>query len=765
MAVIFSEEFESGQWTHDVKIFPIGEPPYETQVGNIFTPKGWLAWFLHDPGTWDQPEGRSCWTQNDPRRIHGGTGAYLLFWFWRHGDGGLMRQAQVEPGTKLHFTAWAHAWSNTSLPGHEACCDDGLCSCGVDRDVVAIPLSGLPEPSGDPWEDAVGNSVFSVGIDPTGGTDPFAATVEWGDAYAIYNGYAQQLGAETVAQNSTVTVFLRHTTKWAFKHNDGYWDDVTLESMEAPPSYESTMLVLPQTATPKQLQEIFTLAYPNRRTFGFSHDDAGHLNGTAVLYNIPDEERFDYLHFYTTYYPAVTVEFAYTSDWEEPPLPPSDLLLWQCNSLWKDEKIAGSGCPLTLCQTGCWVTDCAMAQRFFSIKADATPHTANQALGAAGGFSGCNTLWSAMKTALGLEVFESTTDDAKAQAWLDGGYVCFAEVEPSDYQHFVLVTKCQAGRFWMHDPYKNVEGWLDEYYPGAESWRLVCPFEEALPPIQGSLVSLHLQQMVPGALEFIARIGPSVVKIFQLENARAIKAASPNTKVVLRYYTSDQNLSGDLAERAREYVHSFEDSLRTNAEWIDYVESYNEEIPTNNNDKTKLAVEFDCRFADALMGLGLPVAPVLLCVPVGNPSHTGGEIELMLPAVEKVIQYNGALGYHAYGLAANKSNLNNNWEYYAGRALEGWDPVFRAHGLYPKYIFGECGAFADCSTGWRAAACLGEDWPLYLAQLTEFNNRIKAWNAAHGNRCLGGTIFTSGGFRWDSFLINQSEMESLDWPT
>ena len=141
------------------------------------------------------------------------------------------------------------------------------------------------------------------------------------------------------------------------------------------------------------------------------------------------------------------------------------------------------------------------------------------------------------------------------------------------------------------------------------------------------------------------------------------------------------------------------------------------------------------------------------------------EIELMLPAVEQVIKYGGTIGYHAYGYAgAPGHNLNDNWKYFAGRALENWDPVFNAHGLYPKYIFGECGAFSTCNDGWRSASCLNGDWPLYLEQLNEFSDRIKAWNAAHGNRCLGGTLFTSGGWGWDSFEITKAEMESADWP-
>ena len=761
MTVLFREGFESGEWTHAVKVFPVEGDPHEKEIGNIFTPKSWLAWFLHDEGTWDQPEAHNTWEHVDPRRIHSGIGAYQLFSFWRHHDAGLMRQVQVEPGTNLRLTAYAHAWSNASLEGHEDCCDDGRCSCGVGRDIVAIPITEIPAPSGDPWKDAVGNSVFSIGIDPTGGTDPFADTVEWGEAYVIYNGYAHQLEVEVVAQSSIITVFLRNITKWGFKHNDGYWDDVVLESIdEPPPPYDSTMLVLPQTATPEQLYEILTLAFPDRRTFGFSHDDAGHLNGTAVLYNIPNEEKPAYLDFYATRYPAVTVELAYTSDWT-----PSELLLWQCHPEWKDEKIACPTCSLTLCQTGCWIACCAMAQRFFGIEPYATPSTANQALGDVGGFSGCNTTWSGMKPALGLEVFERHYDDQRARDWLDGGYVCFAEVEPTAYQHFVLITKYQEGRFWMHDPYRNISGWLDEYYPGIESWRSICPGEASPPPppTRGPLVSLHLQSQVEGCLDFVSRVKPSIIKIFQQEVGREIKARSPETLVVLRKYTPDQNVSGDLMERAREYIATFSDSLQVNAEWIDYVESYNETIPSGNPEVTKRSVEFDCCFADALAELGLPVRPVLLNVPVGNPFED--EVDLLLPAVRKVIEYDGAIGYHGYGYAAAPDgNLNDAWEYLAGRALEGWDPVFRAHGLYPDYFLGEAGAFATCGDGWRSSACLDGNWPMYLAQLNEFSERLKRWNALHGNRCLGGVLFTSGGWGWESWEITKAEMEDSGWP-
>jgi len=768
MTIILHERFEGGPWTHDVRVFPVSAEPYTTLIGSIFTPRDWLFWFKHQPDIWDQPEARQCWRVNDPNRVKEGNGAWMFFSFWRHHDAGLMRRVSVEPGTKLRLTAWAHAWSNASLPGHEDCCDDGRCSCGVGRQVVAIAAEDIPDLNDDPWNDALGNSVFVVGIDPNGGEDPFSLDVEWGPAFAIYNGYAEQLEVEAVAGvGGEVTVFLRNTTLFGFKHNDAYWDQVTLETITAlpppPPPYQSTMLVLPQDATPEQLQEIFTLAYPGRRTFGFSHDDAGNLHGTSVCYNISGADKQAYLDFYATRYPDVKVEFAYTSDWEEPP---GGLLLWQCDPRWKDEKIAGPGCSETLCQLGCWISDCAMAQRYFGIKLDATPSTANQALGDALGFSGCMTLWTPMKEALGLEVVKRSYDEHEVREWLDTGNVVFGEVEPEGYLHFVLITRYKEGRFWMHDPWKNIEDWVDEHYPGIESWRLIRPFDTTPPPpppVTGSLVSLHLQTLVDGALDFVGRVKPSVVKVFQLEVAKEIKARSPDTLVVLRYFTGDQNLDGNIRAAMRAYVQSFQPSLEVNYKWIDKVESFNEMVCSNNADSIKRAVEADYWFAEELMALGFPgIAPQLLNVAVGNPLES--EVELLLPAVEQVVKYGGTLGYHAYGLALNGGNLNDAWQYYAGRALEGWDPVFRAHGLYPLYIFGECGAFSTCNDGWRSGSCLNGNWPLYLAQLTEMSNKWKVWNTQHGNRCLGGTLFTTGGWDWDTFEITKTEMEDPNWP-
>lgn len=218
--------------SHRCLIFPKGAEPYEKDVGNIFVPPHWVFWFRHDPGKWDQPEGRDAHKVHDTRRVKSGAKAYVYFTFFRRHDAGLYQQVQVEPGTSLRLTAWGHAWSNTNIEGHESCFERGRCSCGVGERAAFFLEGEAPPLSGDPWNDAIQNFSFYVGIDPTGGTDPLADTVVWGRGAHIYNEHAQVPAVEAVAQGNTVTVFLRSRTMWSFKHNDAYWDDVELVSTD-----------------------------------------------------------------------------------------------------------------------------------------------------------------------------------------------------------------------------------------------------------------------------------------------------------------------------------------------------------------------------------------------------------------------------------------------------------------------------------------------------------------------------------------------------
>lgn len=211
------------------------------EAGNIFVPNGWTFWFRHSD-EWSQPEGHHCWRDHDPIRVHSGNGAYMYFAFHRKMDAGLMKQVQVTHGDDLRLSAFAHSWSNhqdPSQPGKFPRPDDPRWSEGAS--VGYEHFFGI---EGEVADDSAKNFTFSIGIDPTGGTDPFSDTVVWGEGAHIYNAYHAVPSVRVEAQADTVTVFLESRTLWPFKHNDAYWDDILLERLgqadppvpEPPPS-------------------------------------------------------------------------------------------------------------------------------------------------------------------------------------------------------------------------------------------------------------------------------------------------------------------------------------------------------------------------------------------------------------------------------------------------------------------------------------------------------------------------------------------------
>ena len=215
--VILNEGFESGEWTHDVRVFPLDDDPYSAQIGNIFTPEEWTFWYRHDPDNLDQPEAHNVWSSGDPARIHSGEGAYLYFSFFRKHDAGLMRKVAVAPGTRVKLTAYAHAWSNSKDGPHK---DDPRWSEGPGYGAGFLLTDQAPPEDSPGTEDDWRNFTFYLGIDPAGGEDPTSPSVLWGMGAHIYNVHAPVPSVEAVAEGGAVTVFLRSRTLWPFKHND-----------------------------------------------------------------------------------------------------------------------------------------------------------------------------------------------------------------------------------------------------------------------------------------------------------------------------------------------------------------------------------------------------------------------------------------------------------------------------------------------------------------------------------------------------------------
>jgi hypothetical protein len=329
MNILRNGDFEadwSEESSHHCLIFPVGNPPFEQDIGNIFTPPGWTTWFRHEDGNWSQPECRDA-RSSSPKRMHGGQKGFLLFTFSRKHDGGLMQTVQVTPGSRLRFSAWAHAWSNHKDPSQPIKFphpDNPRWSEGAGFDSF-FALEGSSD------DDDIKNFTFWVGIDPRGGTDPFATTVVWGPGAHIYNGFHEVPAVEASAQSDSVTVFLRSRTLWPFKHNDAYWDDASLvrvgESSPGPiegpqdtaergkprEQYERVYVLLPPGSNKEWAKAVVDATWEERGyTVGGSADDAGigdldHRKVIAVNPQLwgPGADSSGLKGFFDTHYPGL----------------------------------------------------------------------------------------------------------------------------------------------------------------------------------------------------------------------------------------------------------------------------------------------------------------------------------------------------------------------------------------------------------------------------------------------------------------------------
>lgn len=244
--------FEAGTSGHRCLVLTPNKPgqhSYETERGEVNNPVGWTSWYvhsenhppMHDPSNplgWCEPETRPAPHRN-PDRMHTGALGQVMFTFSRIHDGGYYQQVAVTPGTRYRATGWAHAWTGSS--------DDPRVSC--------VGSGAFYAPLGTAANDDQRQATFWLGIDPTGGTDPDAESVVWGDGAHVYNVYAQ-VAVGAVAQSDTITVFTRERFLWPFKHCDGYWDDLALvpaEDEPAPPEPGPVAYAYPVAATGSKL--------------------------------------------------------------------------------------------------------------------------------------------------------------------------------------------------------------------------------------------------------------------------------------------------------------------------------------------------------------------------------------------------------------------------------------------------------------------------------------------------------------------------------
>lgn len=267
---------------HDCLILPVGGDPYIKAKGEVQTPEGWMTWFCHDPGSWDEPEVTHMNGSHYPERVQVGGQSMRMFTFNRRHWGGFFQKVEVMPERFItiflqsvqlwpfensdsywdsvslvrdgsHFTleAFVHGWSNHKVQGYQHY-GNALCSVGVGCGPVYIPAGEAPPLNGDPLNDAIGNFTFSIGIDPYGGENPFAFWVAWSEGAHIYNGYHDAPLSVTVRVPGLVG---------------------------APREpYERTYVLLPPDADAGWAAAVAEMAYAEegpRFTIGGSADDAG----------------------------------------------------------------------------------------------------------------------------------------------------------------------------------------------------------------------------------------------------------------------------------------------------------------------------------------------------------------------------------------------------------------------------------------------------------------------------------------------------------
>jgi hypothetical protein len=808
-----SEGFETDEWSHDVRVFPLDDEPFDTQIGNIFVPApGWRFWFRHDPDNLDQPEGKNVWATGDPVRIHSGNGAYLYFTFFRKHDAGLMRKVAVAPGTRVKLTAYAHAWSNSKDGPHG---DDPRWSEGPGYDAGFLLTNQQPPESSPGTEDDWRNFTFWLGVDPTGSEDPTAPSVLWGMGAHIYNEHAQVPSVEAVADGGAVTVFLRSRTLWPFKHNDAYWDDVMLEEIESGngdddergqprEQYERTYVLLPPEMTAQEAVEATRATFPQRQTIGYSADDGGigNLDVRNVRAVNPEQWGDGLEAFYEEHYPGVNYEPIYADSAAElfyalqPRLVDGPGNVWQKAPAWKDINLGGPEGTETIGTHGCVL--CCICDMLREVALwPALPPDLNRLLWEAEAFHNDDWMrWERVGQLFSVVDFDHRSDDGAGNydaeyilALLVAGHKVIAAV--NEGQHFVYVVGMDGNKVLCRDPWydeaqrerdaSEVSG-LRVYRTNGEGNGGEEP--EPVERLTRGHIGLHLQGNAEGVTDFVRRVEPSVMKcVFGFERALDIKWASPETAVILRHCENNSEPyvyhdGGPLAG-ARAWIDLFRDSLENIvAQLLDfcpdqdpvlYVESINEMYACGAYESNLAVRDFDIAFCEAVREMGMPIGPVPFTAAVGNPGED--EYEAMVPLARACAEAKGAMGYHPYWLSNPQyGGPDHLWPYLAGRWAE-MDKVFVQHGVKVRWFGGESGTVGGESgegwvslfahDGWKSPECLDGDWDRYLREIMRFDELVRDWNAENGDRFLGAVLFTTSGPGWDSFDIGSGEIAAI----
>ena len=191
--------------------------------GNTRVPNNWIAW-------WQTPES-DCYNYKpsfdvDSTGTHVHTGTYAAHYYTAYTShtAGLYQQVPATAGATYQFTIYGFARSLKS---------ESDASSGSTTQMM-------------------------IGIDPAGGTNPFASTIVWSGAANALDSY-KLFTVQAAASATSITVFVRNRPDWCVARNDVYWDDANLTQTGAAGAQATAV----PTAVPAAQSGISTRAAPD----------------------------------------------------------------------------------------------------------------------------------------------------------------------------------------------------------------------------------------------------------------------------------------------------------------------------------------------------------------------------------------------------------------------------------------------------------------------------------------------------------------------
>jgi hypothetical protein len=169
-------------------------------------PAGWKPWWVKERPTDVNPEYKPAEFGD---RVRSGSRAAQYFSFWSTHKAGLRQTVTVPENAVVTFSVWGTSWITES--------DNSTVSDG----------SATPN--------------MRIGIDPTGGTNPYSPAVVWSgfqqtkDIYGLFSLEVQAQGAQVTVFTFAAPDVNPNSPDYGFKHTDIYWDDASLTAGEGAP--------------------------------------------------------------------------------------------------------------------------------------------------------------------------------------------------------------------------------------------------------------------------------------------------------------------------------------------------------------------------------------------------------------------------------------------------------------------------------------------------------------------------------------------------